>query len=293
MTTTDPQGIECYAAPSLTAKHTAAYVDSDVGLTSPQAQCAPFFARGYLAADRRVPPLRACVGDGRVSVFPARDDEVCRRLGLDPLPASAYRAETTRILRAFRLVNAEIERALLEDQDASTIDAGLENCLRGRTGVARLQAVLERAGLTDFRVRPAPGALEEDCFEDVAKPEPFDGRTIELETDATLGGTYVDAKPTPSARQRRRSCDRVFAKAAGRGMEGVLVVLDCEIEPPGCLTVAETRLAAKRALRRARLEGWIASVRREPGAMGQRLTRSTVTVDDRLRQLGIELTECQ
>jgi len=27
--------------------------------------------------------------------------------------------------------------------------------------------------------------------------------------------------------------------------------------------------------------------------MGQRLTRSTVTVDDRLRQLGIELTECQ
>ena len=76
-------------------------------------------------------------------------------------------------------------------------------------------------------------------------------------------------------------------------MEGVLVVLDCEIEPPGCLTVAETRLAAKRAPRRARLEGWIASVRREPGAMGQRLTRSTVTVDDRLRQLGIELTECQ
>lgn len=140
----------------------------------------------YLAADRRVPPLRACIGDGRVSVFPARDDEVCRRLGLDPLPASVYRAETMRILRAFRLVNTEIERA----SEAPSSDASSESspsCLRGSRGVARLQAALKRARLTDFRVRPAPGADAGDCFTDVNKPEPFDGRTIELLTGGHPG----------------------------------------------------------------------------------------------------------
>lgn len=290
---TKPETVECYAAPSLTAKHTTAFIESDRALPSPQARCAPFFARGYLAADRRVPPLRACLGDGQVSVFPARGDKVCRRLGLDPLPASAYRAETTRILRAFRLVNAEIERALLGDEEATTIPTdAAESCLRGRTGIARLQAALERAGLTDFRVRPAPGAREEDCFEDVAKPEPFDGRTIQLETEATLGGTYVEGKRAPTADQRRRRCERVFAKAASRGDRGLLDVLNCELEPAGCLTVADARVAAQRALRRARLERWIASVRRAPGAKGRRLTPSMVGVDPRLREAQIELTEC-
>lgn len=288
---TQPETVECYAAPSLSAKHTSAYIDSGTALPSPQAQCAPFFARGYLAADRRVPPLRACIGDGRVSVFPARDDEACRRLGLDPLPASVYRAETMRILRAFRLVNTEIERA----SEAPFSDASSESspsCLRGSRGVARLQAALKRARLTDFRVRPAPGADAGDCFIDVNKPDPFDGRTIELLTEATQGGEVVDAGPEITERDEQRRCDRVRAKAARRGAQGLLDVLDCEIEPPGCLTVGQTRERAQRALRRARLEGWLVTVEREPGASGAKLSPTTVGFDPRLREVRIRLTEC-
>lgn len=288
---TQPETVECYAAPSLSAKHTPAYLDQSTELPSPQAQCAPFFARGYLAADRRVPPLRACLGDGRVSVFPATDDEVCRRLRLEPLPASVYRAETTRILRAFRLVNAEIERAL-ENGGADPYTVDSPTCLRGSRGVARLQVALKRARLTDFRVRPAAGADTEDCFTDVNKPEPFDGRTIELLTEATHGAEAVDAGPEISKRDEQRRCDRVRAEAARRGAGGLLDVLDCEIQPSGCLTVGQTRARAQRALQRARLEGWLVTVGRERGASGAKLSPSTVGFDPRLREVRISLTEC-
>jgi hypothetical protein len=102
-------------------------------------------AEAFREAGQPVPPLVACAYGGAVAVLPGRDQSVCQRQALEPLPPG-YTAALGRV--------AELERAILALED----DA---DCLPPPVLAGRVQRLLDRSGwagwTTTLRLDVSPG----------------------------------------------------------------------------------------------------------------------------------------
>lgn len=102
-------------------------------------------AETFREAGQPVPPLVACAYHGAVAVLPGRDQAVCQRQALEPLPPG-YAPALGRV--------AELERAI------EAIEAGAD-CLPPPVLAGRVQRLLDRSGWTGWttwlRLDVSPG----------------------------------------------------------------------------------------------------------------------------------------
>jgi hypothetical protein len=130
-------GIGCYRDAGMRGTVTIVWP----GDRTPVQACAETFRE----AGQPVPPLVACAYHGAVAVLPGRDQEVCRRQALEPLPPG-YVPALGKV--------AELERAILAiERDA--------DCLPPPVLAGRVQRLLDRSGWTGWttwlRLDVSPG----------------------------------------------------------------------------------------------------------------------------------------
>ena len=104
-------------------------------------------AETFREAGQPVPPLVACAYGGAVAVLPGRDQSVCQRQALEPLPPG-YTAALGRV--------AELERAILAiEEDA--------DCLPPPVLAGRVQRLLDRSGWTGWTTWLRPDVSPGPC----------------------------------------------------------------------------------------------------------------------------------
>jgi hypothetical protein len=130
--------VACYDRASLGAN-----VAVPNGVSSPLEACAGV----YRDAGRPVPPLVACANKDAVAVFPGSGADVCRRLGLDPLPAGygAARARVGQLQSGIRALE------------------GAADCVAPSELASRVQALLDRSGWTGWRTQLRPDLGQGPC----------------------------------------------------------------------------------------------------------------------------------
>ena len=104
-------------------------------------------AQSFREAGEPVPPLVACAYNGAVAVLPGRDQSVCQRHALEPLPPG-YAPALGRV--------AELERAIL------AIEASAD-CLPPEVLAARVQRLLDRSGWTGWTTWLRPDVSPGPC----------------------------------------------------------------------------------------------------------------------------------
>ena len=104
-------------------------------------------AESFREAGEPVPPLVACAYNGAVAVLPGRDQSVCQRHALEPLPPG-YAPALGRV--------AELERAIL------AIEASAD-CLPPEVLAARVQRLLDRSGWTGWTTWLRPDVSPGPC----------------------------------------------------------------------------------------------------------------------------------
>ena len=147
------ESIGCFDRSELNANVTV--IDPQAG--DPVAVCRRLWARGDVAPTTSVPPLRACVlASGTVGVFPARNGNVCRELGLADLPATyAREARRRAALRA-----AVAERFGFGEADP----APATQCVAPGPARRIVREELERHGFGDWTVQTTgPFSAERPC----------------------------------------------------------------------------------------------------------------------------------
>ena len=104
-------------------------------------------AESFREAGEPVPPLVACAYNGAVAVLPGRDQAVCQRHALEPLPAG-YLPALGRV--------AELEKAILAIE-------GSADCLPPEVLAARVQRLLDRSGWTGWTTWLRPDVSPGPC----------------------------------------------------------------------------------------------------------------------------------
>jgi hypothetical protein len=141
---TQLESIGCYQSASLSAN--TAVISSDGG--SPAAACARIWTSAFPGAARPA-GFAACVLDsGAIGVFPKQSvADTCRQLGLAQLDQSATAQSQS---RRFAALKSDLSALFTSDA-----------CLGFRQARARTQEVLDKNGLSDWRIIPGEGVSGE------------------------------------------------------------------------------------------------------------------------------------
>jgi len=203
-------------------------------IDEPLASCRKEWTAGHVAPTTTVPPLVACLAGTQARVYPGRGPEVCRRLGLKPLPA----------------------RFTAQAQRSSEFDERMARRLKSCPSLARARQIareeLDRAGRTSWVVRLTPGQ---------GKPKPgdcvsgFGTAVIEGEPSAAeldLSSSVVTGAAADRAERQMKRANCEDGKA--RTVDGALAALDCRFDMlahcvrPSAAAAELRRLLARRDL---------------------------------------------
>jgi hypothetical protein len=145
-------GIGCYDA---------ATEDANVAVVSttgadPVKVCTELWARGDIGSSPdNVPAMTACINSGgAVAVFPTDEDDVCTRLGLQPLPDGYSKAA-----RSFAKMRDDMHRQLYKAGTHGGADETAA-CLDEDTSLDIATSVLEKHGFDDWTTEIAHWTTE-------------------------------------------------------------------------------------------------------------------------------------
>jgi hypothetical protein len=226
--------VACYDSASLGANMAA-----PGGVGAPLDLC----ARVYREAGEPVPPLVACADRAAIAVFPGRGDDVCRRLGLAPVPRG-YAAARARV--------AELQSQVLAAE-------GADDCLRPAALAARVQALLDRDGWTGWRAALRLDSTAGPCGT-VSHLGGGSERSIDGQLDADRRLVYVSSAPYRSTERllmtlaprledaSGASCfDEAAARTAARGLSDRPVTVRLTVGRPAGEEFGDAREARYRA----------------------------------------------
>ena len=203
-------------------------------IDDPLASCRKEWRAGHVAPTTTVPPLVACLAGTEARVYPGAGPEVCRRLGLKPLPAQ-FAAQARR---------------------SSEFDERMARRLKSCPSLARARQIareeLDRAGRTSWVVRLTPGQGKPqpgDCVSGFGTAE-VEGEPSAAELD--LKSSFVTGPAADRAEREMKRANCEDGKA--RTVDGALAALDCDKDMlancvrPSAAAAELRRLLARRDL---------------------------------------------
>ena len=234
----DPTGVACYRAADLNVAHEYVNVSWEADEARAQREatelCAPYWERGAFGDGERVPPLIACVHQGRTVVFPGGRG-TCAKLGLKAIAAETFRSQA-RQRRAF--------------QQAFS-DLGLGTCSRPPAVREKALAIIERTGMTGWTVRVEG---DQRCVAFVEGD--FGKREIRIIGDpdhefVTMGGFIVSATITDAEEITREEFEqharenerRACSEEATSVISNILSCRMAKADGTRCVSVQVTRTA--------------------------------------------------
>jgi hypothetical protein len=234
--TPEIQAAGCYPRAERNATATAYAEDA---AADPVTSCAAQWRAGHVAPTTVVPPLVACIppagpGETEARVYPGRGNEVCQRLGLEPLPAD-FASQAQR--------SAEFSERMARR---------LASC----PSVARAKQIareeLDRVGRTSWevRVRPDQGEVARtDCIDTYGTVE-NEGEPSRIELDYPVPDLTEAEARRIEEEMRQAGCDDGKEQDA----DGALAATECRYDmlsscvPVGPVAEELRRQLAKRGV---------------------------------------------
>ena len=194
----------CYPRADRHATPTAYAEDST---TDPLASCREEWRAGHVAPTTTAPPLVACLSGTEARVYPGRTTEVCRRLGMSPLPAQ-FASQARR---------------------SADFDKRMRERLRTCPSLARAKQIareeLDRAGRASWVVRLTPGQGKPkpgDCIDNFGTAE-IEGQPSAVELDLSSSTITGPAADRLERRMKQAGCD----DGKAQDVDGALAATEC------------------------------------------------------------------
>lgn len=250
---------ECYPRAEKDAPGVAA---TQGNLKGPIESCRKEWRAGRVGNTTKAPPLVACL-DGDVSnVYPGRSNEVCDRLGLEPLPDEFARR------------SVEFDKRM---------KSALKSCPPVERAKRITRAELDRAGRKSWGVAVRPDqdpVARTDCIDNFGTVE-SEGEPSRVELDYPVPELTAAQERRFMQRAAREQCREVAAGWISYAEDAAVNATECRYGGGGCTRPAVAAKDLRRQLARRRVEKRVAVDSDAPGrcfAGHDRSSRATITI---------------
>ena len=206
--TPDIEDVGCYPRAD---RHATATAFAQDRLDDPIGSCRKEWRAGHVAPTTKPPPLVGCLEGTQVRVYPGRGDEVCRRLGADPLP----------------------DRFADQARKSTQFQDRMSRRLKGCPTIARAEQIareeLERAGRGSWKVRLRPnqrGVQRIDCIDSFGILD-VPGEPTWVELDFPVKKLTAAEERRVIERMQREKCAEA---REGDDVDGALLAVECRYD---------------------------------------------------------------
>ncbi len=206
--TPEIEAVGCYPRAD---RHATATAFAQDRIDDPIGSCRKEWRAGHVAPTRTTPPLVGCLEGTEARVYPGRGDEVCERLGIDPLP----------------------DRFADQARKSGEFRDRLGRRLKGCPTIARAKEIareeLDRAGRRSWevRIRPDQGEVARiDCIDSFGILE-VPGEPTRVELDYPVKELSAAEQRRVVKRMRRETCAHA---REGDDVDAALAATECRYD---------------------------------------------------------------